>query len=189
MKFVTVMGSPRKKGNTAKVLGWVEERLESKGHAVDRVNIVDHDIRGCIECYTCQKTPDEPGCPQEDDALGIFGRMIASDGIIYGSPLFCWGYSSQIKPLIDRHFCLSVDYFTPKHKSLLAGKKAGLVLSCGGPEKDNTEPIVEMFRRLMGYGACVQVPPLIVPFSTTPSAMGDDIREKAWGFADLFLAP
>jgi len=48
MKVVTILGSPKKEGNTAKVLGLFEE-LIVEGHEVDRVNIAACDVKGCLE--------------------------------------------------------------------------------------------------------------------------------------------
>ncbi len=184
MRITSVLGSPRlKNGNTAKVLGWVEDELRAKGHDVNRINIVDKSVNGCKECYTCQGIPDEPGCPQKDDAKEIFEQLIASDIILLGSPLFCWGFSSQIKPLIDRHFCLVTGYGTPNWKSLLEGKKAGLVVTCGGSIEENAELIVQMFQRLMDYAKIGTAESLVIPFTTTPDAMGEEIRGQAVKFA------
>jgi multimeric flavodoxin WrbA len=188
MRIVSVLGSPRpKKGNTAKVLGWVEEQLKVNGHFVDRVNIIDKKMNGCKECYTCQGIPDEPGCPQEDDAKEIFQQLIASDLILLASPLFCWGFSSQIKPLIDRCFCLVTGYGTPKWKSLLEGKRAGLLVTCAGPIEENADLVVEMFNRLMEYTKCSVPGTLVIPFATTPDAMGEEIKAQAVKFAHKFL--
>ncbi len=184
MRITSVLGSPRpKKGNTAKVLGWVEDELRSKGHDVDRIDIVDKKVNGCKECYTCQGIPDEPGCPQKDDAKEIFERLIASDVILAASPLFCWGFSSQIKPLIDRHFCLVTGYGTPNWKSLIEGKRAGLLVTCAGPIEENAELVVKMFQRLMDYAKISTAESLVIPFTTTPDAMGEEIREQAVKFA------
>jgi multimeric flavodoxin WrbA len=184
MKITSVLGSPRtKKGNTAKVLGWVEEELRAKGHDVDHINIIDKKMNGCKECYTCQGIPDEPGCPQEDDAKEIFERLMASDAVLFASPLFCWGFSSQIKPLIDRHFCLVTGYGTPNWKSLLEGKRAGLLVTCAGPIEENADLVVQMFQRLMDYAKISAPESLVIPFTTTPDAMGDEIKEQAVKFA------
>lgn len=183
MKVTCVLGSPRKKGNTARVLGWVEEELRDQGHKVDHLNIVDHKVKGCIECYTCHKHLDKPGCPRKDDALKVFERMRKADAILYASPLFCWGYSAQIKPLIDRHFCLVKEYGTARHTSFLEGKRAGLVVTCAGPEEGNAELLVKMFKRLMEYAKITVAGTLVIPFTTTPDAMGEKIRKRAQTFA------
>ena len=188
MKITSVLGSPRpKKGNTAKVLGWVEEELRAKGHNVDRINIIDKKVNGCKECYTCQGIPDEPGCPQKDDAKEIFEQIIASDIILMASPLFCWGFSSQIKPLIDRYFCLVTGYGTPKWKSLIEGKRAGLLVTCAGPIEENADLIVQMYQRLMEYAKIGTAESLVIPFTTTPEAMGDEIKGQAVKFAHKLL--
>lgn len=183
MNILSMLGSPRKKGNTARVLGWVEEELQAAGHGVERLNVVDHKLGGCVECYTCHESRDAPGCARKDDALDIFERMMKADVLLYASPLFCWGYSAQIKPLIDRHYCLVKDYPTPQWKSFIEGKRAALLVTCGGPEEGNAELLVEMFRRLMEYAKTNMVGALVIPFATTPDAMGEDVRERAAQFA------
>lgn len=37
MRITTLLGSAKKKGNTATVLGWVDEELETLGHSVERI--------------------------------------------------------------------------------------------------------------------------------------------------------
>jgi multimeric flavodoxin WrbA len=41
MRIMTIVGSPRRQGNTAKVLSWIEDRRRSEGHEVDRAHILD----------------------------------------------------------------------------------------------------------------------------------------------------
>ena len=41
MRIMTILGSPRRQGNTAKVLGWIEEQFQADGHKVDPANILD----------------------------------------------------------------------------------------------------------------------------------------------------
>ena len=59
MKVMTILGSPRRNGNTAKVLGQFESMI-SNGHEVERIDIVDSNVKGCVGCYACQQKPDEP---------------------------------------------------------------------------------------------------------------------------------
>jgi multimeric flavodoxin WrbA len=71
MKVATLMGSPRKKGNTARVLEFFENLLKKTGHEIDRINIVDYEVKGCLGCQACQDVKHELGCRQEDDAVKI----------------------------------------------------------------------------------------------------------------------
>lgn len=185
MKVLTILGSPRKGGNTATVLGWVEEALKIHGHQVDHVNITDHKINGCLECYTCQAKPDEPGCPQEDDALKVFDRILGADAVIYASPMFCWSWTAQIKPLIDRHFCLVTEPEAGNYKSLLEGKRMALVGTCAGPVEGNGQLLVDQFNLLVDYAKARLAGNLFVPSCTTPDGLSDEIRGQAAQFATM----
>ncbi len=178
MKIVTILGSPRKKGNTAKVLSCFEEMV-GKDHEVDRINIMSVDVNGCLGCGKCQQVTDKPGCVQKDDAVSIFERMMNADVAIYASPLYCWGFSSQIKALIDRHFCLVTGYGTDNHISLLDGKRSALLVTCSGPVENNADLVQELFDRVNDYGKCSVIGKYIVPLCTIPDEIGDKAVETA----------
>ena len=178
MKVMTILGSPREKGNTAKVLGLFEELIAQR-HQVHRINIASIDVKGCLGCCTCKELTDEPGCVQKDDAGSVFERMIDSDVIIYASPLYAWGFSSQLKALIDRHFCLVTGYETPNYKSLLQGKSTALLVTCAGPVENNADLIQTIFDRLNDYCKCNVVGKYIVPFCTTPDSISTEATETA----------
>jgi multimeric flavodoxin WrbA len=178
MKVTTILGSPKKKGNTATVLGAFEE-LISQRHEVERIDIADYNIKGCLGCAACKKVPDEPGCVQKDDAVALFERMMEADVIIYATPLYSWGFSAQLKSLIDRHFCLVKDYGTPQYTSLIEDKRTVLLVTCAGPVEDNADLIQEIFTRMNDYLKGSVVGKYIVPFCTTPDAIGEKAMETA----------
>jgi len=182
MKIITILGSPREKGNTAKVLSMFEDKVE-KNHEVERINITQYKVGGCLGCYKCQERKGEPGCVQEDDALIIFEKMIQADAIVYASPLYCWSFTSQIKPLIDRHFCLVTGYGTPDHNSLISGKLAALLVTCAGPVEGNCDAIQGIFSGFSDYAKLMAKGNFILPFCTTPDAIGDEGAELAGNLA------
>ena len=67
MKILAVMGSPRKSGNTARLLNLVRESVP-KEDEVEIVSLVDYDIRRCIGCSRCQTDTEHFACVQHDDA-------------------------------------------------------------------------------------------------------------------------
>jgi multimeric flavodoxin WrbA len=182
MKIVTILGSPRKKGNTAKVLSMFEDKVE-ENHEVERINITQYELGGCLGCYKCKEKKNEPGCVQKDDALAIFDKMIQADAIVYASPLYCWGFTSQIKPLIDRHFCLVSDDGTSDHRSLIKGKSAALLVTCAGPIEGNCDSIRGVFNGFSEYLQLLNKGNFILPFCTTPDAIGDKGAELAENLA------
>ena len=116
MQILTIMGSPRKKGNTAGVLDMVEQELSIR-HRVERLAITSVNVNGCLGCETCKKVTDRTGCVQKDDAASVFKKIMAADAVIYSSPLYCWDFPAQMKALIDRHFCLVTGAGTVSHRS------------------------------------------------------------------------
>ncbi len=182
MKIITILGSPRTKGNTAKVLSMFEDNI-GKNHEIERINITRYKVGGCLGCYKCKEKKDEPGCVQKDDALTIFEKMIQADAIVYASPLYCWSFTSQMKPLIDRHFCLVSDAGTTDHDSLISGKPAALLVSCAGPIEGNCDAIQRIFAGFSKYLKLTAKGNFILPFCTTPDAIGDEGSELAANLA------
>ena len=182
MQILTILGSPRKKGNTATVLSRFEDEVE-KEHQVERINITQQKVNGCLGCYKCQEKTDEPGCVQKDDALTILEKMMQVDAIVYASPLYCWSFASQIKPLIDRHFCMAKGYGTPDRISLLKGKRAALLVTCAGPVEGNCDPIRQIFNGFSEYLQLTARGIFILPFCTVPDAIGDKGAELASSLA------
>jgi multimeric flavodoxin WrbA len=171
MKVLTLLGSPRKNGNTGALLALFEREMKNAGHAITRINLKDKKINGCKGCYTCKKHADVPGCPQRDDASSIFDLMIASDAIVYASPLYCWCFPAQMKALIDRQISLVSDFETIRHKSLIEGKKTALLVTCEGPVKGNADLIQILFERFCSYTKTGLIGTYILPLCTTPDKL------------------
>jgi multimeric flavodoxin WrbA len=105
--------------------------------------------------------------------------MIKADAIVYASPLYCWSFSSQIKPLIDRHFCLVSEDGTSEHDSLISGKPSALLVTCAGPIEGNCDAIQGIFKGFTDYLHLMAKGNYILPFCTTPDAVGDEGAELA----------
>ena len=149
MRIVTVLGSPRRRGNTAKALGWVEDQFRADRHEVDHVNILDYNVGGCRECLVCKKGGKEL-CAVGDDAIGLFQRMADSDLVLIAAPVFCWGFPAQIKTLIDRTYCL-MDFDVPRTDlPRLRGKSMSLLLTAGGERIDNADLVFRGFHHMVG---------------------------------------
>ena len=179
MKITTLLGSARKKGNTAIVLGWVEEALESMGHQAERIYLNNESIRGCLGCAKCRETPHEIACVQKDDAVTIMEKMVASDGTLFASPLYFWGFSAQIKTLIDRCYSLVTNYHRPGHTSLMAGKNVGLLVTGAGAYENNAEGLFTSFDRIVDFLLARKSGELYVGGCTSPDALPGNTRVKA----------
>jgi multimeric flavodoxin WrbA len=172
MKIITILGSPRKKGNTATVLNLFEELVTAQHHQVERINLIDCNVQGCLGCNHCQDIFDEPGCIQTDDAPGIFQKLFAADAIVYASPVYSWSVTAQMKALLDRHYCLVKWQADTPVQVFLQGKRAALLSTCGGTLEGDADLIQTMFDREMQYLRCEITGHYILPACSTPDQLG-----------------
>ena len=179
MKVTTLLGSAKKNGNTATVLKWVEGELESLGHKVERIHLYNTSIQGCLGCAKCKLNPDWIACIQKDDAGGILNTMVASDAVLFASPIYFWGFSAQIKALIDRSYALTVNYHKPGHTSLMQNKRIGLLVTGGAPYENNAEGMFAAFDRYAGFLLAHTSGELYVGGCTEPSELSEDVRAQA----------
>jgi multimeric flavodoxin WrbA len=182
MRIMTILGSPRHQGNTAKVLGWIEEQLRAHGHEVDRANVADYRLQGCGECMAC-KTGRIELCSLSDDANELFQRMVAADLVLIAAPVFCWGFPAQLKGLLDRMFCLMDLAGGQPAASWRTGKPMGLLLTGGGEETDNADLVIRGFEQLVHWIKGRMMAHLFIGGCTEPEAIGEDVKVRAVAFA------
>jgi multimeric flavodoxin WrbA len=96
---VAVLGSPRRKGNCAAVVGAALAELEAIGVAVEIIHLSAHDIRYCMGHDDCA---DRECCAIRDDAPALLDRVFAADGLILASPVYADDVTGQMKVFIDR---------------------------------------------------------------------------------------
>lgn len=188
MKITILQGSARKKGNTARVLTWVEEELTAMGHDVGSVYLHSKNLKGCMGCGKCKEKPEPVGCVQKDDVPGVLEKMIQSQLVIFSSPLYFWGFSAQIKAVIDRTYCLYTNANQPSHTSLVDGQRQALVATGAGGYDENAEGMMDAFGRMQKYHKAVNAGTLFIGSCTTPDAMGASVQQQAIEFAKKIVS-
>jgi multimeric flavodoxin WrbA len=183
MKITTLLGSAKKKGNTATVLGWIHKELESLGHDVDGIYLNNKSVNGCLGCAKCREIPAEIACVQKDDAIDIMERMIASDAVLYASPIYFWGFPAQIKALIDRGYSLVTNYHKPGHTSLMEGKRIGLLVTGADGYDENAEGMFTAFDRVVDFLLARKSGQLYVGGCSLPDSIPDEFKQKALNLA------
>ena len=136
MKFVGILGSARKGGNTDLLLNVALEEAKEGGVFVDKIALKDKSIAPCDGCMGCTKTG---RCVIDDDAQDIYSKMLESDGIIWATPVYFWSMTGQTKTLMDRTYAL----LFPKLQ--LASKVGGLITVAGSRGCMNTANIFHMY--------------------------------------------
>ena len=101
MKVLVVNGSPHLKGCTDRALREVEETLRANGVEVERVNVGNKDIRGCIGCNFCRANG---RCVFNDAVNETAPKLAEADGLLVGSPVYYAGCNGQLLAFLDRLF-------------------------------------------------------------------------------------
>jgi multimeric flavodoxin WrbA len=110
-------------------------------------------------------------------------QIISSDVILFSSPVYFWGFSAQIKALIDRCYSLATNYKSPKHRSLLAGKRIGLLVTGGSSYEQNAEGMFAAFDRVAGFLLATKTGDLFIGECIVPAELSVDVKEKAMALA------
>jgi multimeric flavodoxin WrbA len=99
MEVLGIMGSPRRKSNTEMLLDKALEGAEAAGAKVEKVLVSKLKISPCLEIYACRK---DGNCAIKDDMQLLYEKLMETDHIIFASPIFFYGITSQAKAIIDR---------------------------------------------------------------------------------------
>ena len=102
MKVVAFNGSPRRDGNTFRLLNYALGEMEREGITTELVQIGGKNISGCIACYKCFENKNQRCAVDKDILNDCIEKMLAADGIILGSPTYFADMSANLKALIER---------------------------------------------------------------------------------------
>ncbi len=128
MKVLVILGSPRKRGNSALLAGRIASGAKKAGAKVETVYLHGMDIRACTGCMRCQRDGAR-GCAIRDDMDDVFELMKQSGAWVIASPVYWFTLSAQIKLWMDR--CIAFTSFTP---DAFTGKRIAIAMSYGGDD-------------------------------------------------------
>lgn len=139
MEIVSLLGSPRKKGNSTQMAEIVASALEDKGNSVTRYFLNRLDFRGCQACGACKDKSET--CILKDDLTPVLDAVKKADVIIMATPVYWGDISAQLKTFLDRTYSYLMPDFKEKEVKhrLPGGKKLVFIQSQGAPEEMFTE--------------------------------------------------
>ena len=142
MKVLILNGSPRRTGNTALALAEMKNTLSQK-HEVELLSLCEMKLSGCRACDGCKKNGGHCVCPDDSDLL--ITKIAQADAVIFGSPVYWWGISAQLKMVIDKFYAQDAQFKEMK-------KKIG-VLAVGANSLENPQYrlIREQFECIAAY--------------------------------------
>jgi len=143
MKGLGICASPR--GSKSTTLRLVQAALDGAKASDAKVELVDLcrlDIKFCNACQVCFK---EGKCVHKDDFQGLYDKILAADGLVWGSPNYFRSVTAQMKTFIDR-------MADAVHCQLLSGKYSCSVAS-GGSNYDQVTTYLDDL--MLNFGAFV----------------------------------
>ena len=129
MTVLVLNGSPRPRGETAKMVAVFKKAAEEAGHEVTVFNVCGMNIHGCTACEYCHGVG-QGACARKDDMLPIYEELRRSDMLLLASPIYYHNISGQLKCVIDRFYALLYPAAPPRLK------KAALFLASGDADMD-----------------------------------------------------
>jgi multimeric flavodoxin WrbA len=127
-KILIVLGSPRKKGNSATLAAKLAEGAIAHGADVETIYLNGLDIKPCQGCEKCQQES-FVGCAIEDEMAPIYSKLREADSIVVATPIYWFNISAQTKIFIDRLFAVGVG-----QKNIFKGKRFAIILSFADPD-------------------------------------------------------
>jgi multimeric flavodoxin WrbA len=127
-KVLVLLGSPRRKGNSATLAGKIAEGAKAAGGSIETVFLHGLEIAPCRACFDCQK-PGSKGCSIHDDMQPLYRKMIEADAWVLASPVYWFTMSAQMKLWMDR--CLAFGAYA---KNPFEDKRIAVAMTYGGED-------------------------------------------------------
>ena len=97
--ILAIYGSPRREGNTARLMAQAVAGAREAGAQVEEVVLRDLEMSPCLEIYGCKNNG---RCAIEDDFQELYDKLVSCQGMILASPIFFYTVSAQTKIMMDR---------------------------------------------------------------------------------------
>lgn len=144
MKILTIIGSPRKKGNSYQAAKELEEEMKRRGdYDFEYLFLKDTNLEICRGCFNCFAKGIK-FCPLKDDREMIENKMKEAEGLILVSPVYAITVTALMKNFIDRLAYLC-------HRPAYHGKNALVLSTTGGIGLKETMNYMEMITGAWGY--------------------------------------
>jgi multimeric flavodoxin WrbA len=155
-KILGVIGSPRRKGNTHILVSRILEGAEDAGALTETLFLNDLNIRECDGCHACWKGRK---CSKKDDMNDLYPKIIESDVIIFGTPVYWYGPTALMKCFIDRF----VFFNCPENRARIKGKAAAIAIPFEEEDPRTADLLVKFFKRSLDYLEMKLIGKIIVP--------------------------
>ncbi len=136
IKILGVAGSPRRDGNTTSMVKYCLQWAESLGYVdTEFLSLADYELKPCTGCMKCfgymAPADDDYRCYRRGDEINLIApKILQSDGLLFGFPVYCGGPPSLFRTFIEK-----LNHFGPMSftawSSMLRFKALGIIAQGG----------------------------------------------------------
>ena len=101
MKVLIINGSPRKSGNSERLIKEITGVFDTLNTEYEVLSIGNKDIRGCLACNYCD---DHDGCVCKDIVNETYSKLDEAQGVIIVSPVYFASPNGTVVSFLDRLF-------------------------------------------------------------------------------------
>jgi multimeric flavodoxin WrbA len=111
-QVIAINGSPRKKWNTAALLGRALEGAASQGAQTSMIHLYDLDFKGCRSCFACKRKSSyrDGRCAARDDLSPVLRQVMAAQAVFLGSPIYLADISGSMRSFLERLVFMNMAY-------------------------------------------------------------------------------
>ncbi len=171
VRILGINGSPRKYGNTFKMLYVALSAVRDLGGEVKLIHLYDYNIKPCIGCVSDNILACRYPCVIEDDMKKIYDMILECDGFIVATPVYWYSPSTLVKSMLDRLTAFENMIYIDG-RSWLEGKVCGIIAV--GNDSGTIQTISLMYSVLNSMGALI--PPWALAYYHDKGNVLDDFN-------------
>jgi len=166
-KVLGIIGSPRRNGNTHVLVSKILEGVQSEGISTEVIFLEDLLIKECDGCHVCWESEK---CVKKDDMSNLYQKIIESDAIVFGTPVYWYGPTALMKGFIDRFVYFNGD----KNRKKIKDKLAVIAVPFEEENDETVEPVVSFFKKSFDFLGVKLIGKIIAPGVTKRG----EVKEK-----------
>jgi multimeric flavodoxin WrbA len=155
MKITAFNGSPKaERGNTHVMVDAFLAGVRTAGAETENIFLAKKKIAPCLACNACwMKTPGR--CIQRDDMEELLAKVIASDVVVFATPVYVDNVTGIMKNFMDRLIPIGDPHWVKDEngecRHVMRNEKPGriaVISNCGFPQQSHFQVLRLLFRRI-----------------------------------------
>lgn len=140
-----IVGSPRKNGNTHVMVLRILEGARNAGCNTEAIFLGDLTISECDGCHACWS--ENHVCSKNDDMKDLYPKIMESDAIVFGTPVYWFAPTAIMKAFMDRF----VFFNCPANRKKIRNKTGVIAVPFEDGTLETSDLVVGFFERSLAY--------------------------------------